>query len=86
MTTALHVMPESFSGNIVVAKMREDPEGRLMATSDPIDVTREAIHAVAYHYYVEASQTPEKKVAYEFTLNNGQKIALAATIISEGTE
>lgn len=86
MTARLHVMPESFSGNIVAARMREDAQGRLIATTDPVDVTREAVHAVAYHYYMEARETPEEAVAYEFMLNNGQKVVMKTTIVKEKEE
>lgn len=86
MTTRLHVMPSPFSGDIVAARMREDAQGRLIATTDPVDVTREAIHAVAYHYYMEARETSEGAVAYEYTLNNGQKVAIRASIVKEAAE
>lgn len=86
MTTALHIMPDVLSGKIVAARMRQDSSGRLAATTDPVDVTLEAIHAVAYHYYMEARETPEGAVAYEFTFNNGQKVILKASIVKEGEE
>ena len=86
MTARLHVMPSPFSGDIVAARMREDAQGRLIATTDPVDVTREAVHAVAYHYYMEARETPEGAVAYEFTLNNGEKVILKVSIVKEAGE
>lgn len=86
MTARLHIMPSPFSGDIVAARMREDAQGRLIATTDPVDVTQEAIHAVAYHYYMEARETPEGAVAYEYTLNNGQKVVIRASIVKEAAE
>lgn len=86
MTTALHVMPDTFSDKIVVARMRQDPSGRLIATNEPVDVTQEAVRAVAYHYYQQANETPEKAIAYEYTLRNGQTIVIKATIIERNEE
>lgn len=83
MTATLHIMPDTFSDKIVAAKMRQDSSGRLIATSEPVDVTQEAVHAVAYHYYQQANETPEKAVAYEFTFNNGQKVVLKVSIVKE---
>lgn len=86
MTASLHVMPSTFSGDIVAAHMRKDAQGRLIATTDPVDVTQEAVHAVVYHYYMEARETPEGAVAYEYTLNAGQKVVIRASIVKEESE
>ena len=86
MAAEIHIMPDTFSDRIVAAKMRQDSSGRLIATTEPVDVTQDAVRAVAYHYYQQANETPEKAVAYEYTLRNGQRIIIKAVIVGGDEE
>lgn len=82
MTVRPHVMLQPFSDRIIVANMRSDGQGRLIATTEPIDVTEEAEWAVIQYLRRLATKSGMGKIAYEYTIGN-DRIILKLTVESE---
>lgn len=86
MANDIHVMPAVFDDRIVAGRMRRDSSGRLIAIRETTDVTEEAVNAVVYHYYCQAKEEANGKVAYEYTLANGQRVIVQVAIKKEADE
>ena len=79
MTVRPHVMLQPFSDRIIVANMRSDGQGRLIATTEPIDVTEEAEWAVVQYLCRLAKKSNAGKIAYEYSVGN-DRIILKLTV------
>ena len=75
----LHVICQSLSNRIVLSKTRTTKDGLTILTSErPQDVTEEALHAVATHFYHKIKAGGPNAIV--FGLEDGRELWLIANI------